>query len=410
MSSPRANALIHEWRDRFQKDRLATGVVADLRDRANEIWQGAFELMQRESPEYRNSVDDEFTTESKAHCHELLRTIIAIVAMPRWKSRADPFDFVRTHAAWRARHQVPLIASLHAYRLAHRTYHEITRDAVLRVGKGEEAIPSLTMLSDFWIQLFDLVGAILAEAHAVEEGLVVAQSTRSYVGLIDDLLLGIAPRDAEAQRLCTLCGIRPRAPMATLVARPPQSGNGEPLDLEVTLRSFVRLLEQLLPPATFGKLIDIRNGEVTAIACSDTATARNVLRALRGNGFARRPRNGHAMAVGVSLDVVDIANLPKSLEEARMALEFVVGKSPIMHFSEIDLLDLLVRRADGADVLDSGLGASIQCDRRCPLARAGPHDPCLRRLQFQCEADGAAPGRPYEHGILPSQSSKKAHW
>jgi hypothetical protein len=236
------------------------------------------------------------------------------------------------------------------------------------------------MLSDFWIQLFDLVGAILAEAHAVEEGLVVAQSTRSYVGLIDDLLLGIAPRDAEAQRLCTLCGIRPGAPMATLVnhdqdpdelrRRPCDlhhhrealvllvlCGSGrlavererEPLDLEVTLRSFVRLLEQLLPPATFGKLIDIRNGEVTAIACGDTATARSVLRALRGNGFARRPRNGGTpMAVGVSLDVVDIANLPKSLEEARMALEFAGGKSPIMHFSEIDLLDLLVRGADGA--------------------------------------------------------------
>jgi hypothetical protein len=182
-------------------------------------------LLQRESPEYRNSVDDEFTIESKAHCNELLTTIIAIVAGRAKKSGADVFDFVRTHAVWRARHQVPLIASLHAYRLAHRTYWEITKESVLRHGKQDEAILSLTMLSDFWIQLFDHVGSVLAEAHAVEKGLIVAQSTRSYVRLIDDLLGGIQPRDAESQRLCKLCGIRPGAPMAVAVARPLNSAS-----------------------------------------------------------------------------------------------------------------------------------------------------------------------------------------
>ncbi|SED41767.1 hypothetical protein SAMN05444161_3162 [Rhizobiales bacterium GAS191] len=178
MPQSRADTLIRQWGERFRKDPLATRVVAGLRERSNEIWQGTFELLQRESPEYRNSVDDEFTKESKAHCNELLKTIIAIVAARSDRSGADPFDFVRTHAAWRARHQVPLIASLHAYRLAHRTYWEITRDSLLRHGKRGEAILSLTMLSDFWIQFFDYVGAVLAEAHAVEEGLIVAQSTR----------------------------------------------------------------------------------------------------------------------------------------------------------------------------------------------------------------------------------------
>jgi len=75
---------------------------------------------------------------------------------------------------------------------------------------AEEAIVSLALMSDFWIELFDHVGAVLAEAHAVEEGLIVAQSTRTYFGLIDDLLRGIAPGDASSQKLCTLCGIRPR--------------------------------------------------------------------------------------------------------------------------------------------------------------------------------------------------------
>ena len=130
MPSPRADALVRQWGERFAQDMLASRVVADLRGRTNEIWQGTFELLRKESPEYRNSVDDEFTKESKQHCGELLETIIAVAASRVGTSGAEPFDFVRTHAAWRARHQVPLIASLHAYRLAHKTYWGLTRTAL----------------------------------------------------------------------------------------------------------------------------------------------------------------------------------------------------------------------------------------------------------------------------------------
>lgn len=83
-------------------------VVASLRKRSAEIWRRTFDLLQRESPEYRNSVDEEFTKESKNHCKELLNAIIAVAAGQAEKSGGDPFGFVRTHAEWRARHQVPL--------------------------------------------------------------------------------------------------------------------------------------------------------------------------------------------------------------------------------------------------------------------------------------------------------------
>ena len=342
----KAEALVRQWGRRFRDDPLASAVVAGLKDRSNEIWQGTFDLLRQESPEYRNSVDDEFTRESKSHCGELLRAIVAIAAGRVGKAGGDSFGFVRTHAQWRARHQVPLIASLHAYRLAHKTYWGISRAEVLRRAKRDEAIHSLTMLADFWLELFDHVGAELAQAHAVEEGLIVAHGTRAYVALIDDLLRGQAPRDQEAERLCALCGVRPGAPMAVAVARPLQSGNGH-VDLEVTLRSLVRLIEQVLPSADFGKLIDIRNGGVTAIACSDTDTARGVLAALRRNGF-RHARNGLAAGVGVSLDTTEIGRLPQALAEADLALGFAGAARPLMHFADIDLPEFLLRRADTA--------------------------------------------------------------
>jgi hypothetical protein len=341
-----ANAKVREWGERFRHVPVAAGVVAGLRKRSDEIWRRTFELLQRESPEYRNSVDEEFTNESKSHCKELLNAIIAVAAGRAEKLGDDPFGFVRTHAEWRARHQVPLIASLHAYRLAHKTYWGITRESLLRHTEREEALLALTMLSDFWIEYFDYVGAILAEAHAIEEGLSVAQSAHAFDGLIDDLLRGFEPKDAEAGRLRTLCGIRPGVPMAVVVARPFQSPAGTQIDREVTMRSLARFLQQVLPSAAFGKLVGIRNGEVTGILCSDADTARGFLKILRRQGFGRRAGNGLAAGVGVSLDTMDAAHLPESLEEARLALEFANPPRPLMHFADIDLADFLIRRAD----------------------------------------------------------------
>jgi PucR C-terminal helix-turn-helix domain/GGDEF-like domain len=348
MPEARGKALISRWQEAFRKDPLASRIVVGLRERRDEIWQHAFRLLQQESPEYRNAVDDAFTGESKAHCGELLRTIVSIPAGCVGKGDIDPFDFVRSHAKWRAQRKVPLIASLHAYRLAHRTYSEISQRELSREDQPQEVVRSLTMLSTFWIQLFDHVGAVLAEAHAVEEDLIVAQGTQSYAALIDGLLGGLLPSDPLARKLCARCGIHPGATMAVAIAKPYPEDRGMVVDLEVTLRSFVRLVEEVLPPAAFGRLVDIRNGEVVVIARRDSDAARAIVKALQQSGFPRRVGKGHSIRVGVSLDASDVAYLPRAFEEARTALDFATPTRPLMHFAAIDLSDFLVRRADGA--------------------------------------------------------------
>ena len=348
MPNSSGTTLMREWADRFRKDGFASAVLAGLEQRQAEIWQSTVELLKRESPEYRNSIDDEFSQESKSHCGELLRMIVAVGAGRLKPGEADPFDFVRTHAQWRARHHVPLIASLHAYRLGHRTYWTITREALLRHPRQKEALRALATLSDFWIELFDHVGAVFAEAHAIEEGLILARSTRTYVGLVDDLLRGAGPRDREAERLCGFCGIRSDVPLAVVVARPLLSPVGAHADLEVSLRSLARLLEEALPATEFGKLIQIRDAEVTAIVCRNAETARDALDALRKSGLGKRASNGLAAGVGLSLDATEVARLPQALREARLALDFAHKARPLVPFSGIDLPDFLIRRADDA--------------------------------------------------------------
>jgi hypothetical protein len=337
--------LIRQWTDRFGRNPLAKAAVAGLRGKADEIWRHAFQLLQRESPEYRNAVDDEFAKESKVHCNELLRTIIAIACGEVRRSTLDPFDFVRTHAQWRARHHVPLVASLHAYRIAHRTYSEISQDALGQHGTPKDVVGAQRTLSEFWIEFFDHVGRVLADAHAAEDALVVTQETRSYVRLMDDLLHGVEPAEQELRRLCALRGIRPGAPLAIVVAKPLRV-NGGHVDREVTLRSLARLLEQVLPPTIFGALIDVKDSQVTAIVCSDSDTSGSLVPALRRAGFTKCAANGQSAGVGISMDVAEVARLPDALEEAQIAVEFATARQPLMRFSDIHLPELLVRRAD----------------------------------------------------------------
>lgn len=136
--------------------------------------------------------------------------------------------------------------------------------------------------------------------------------------------------------------------MAVAVAKPYPADSGKVVELEVTLRSFVRLMEQVLSPTTFGHLVDIRNGEVVVIVCRDGDAARALMKALQQSGFPKRVSKGHSTRVGLSLDTNDVADLPRAFEEARTALDFAGPARPLMHFAAIDLSDFLVRRADSA--------------------------------------------------------------
>lgn len=346
MAMPGDDPRLVDWRERFRKSRLAREVVASFEGRAKEIWCATFDLLRKESPEYRNAVDDEFTAESKSHCSELLGAIVAI-ASGRLKG-SDPFAFVRRHAEWRARHQVPLVASLHAYRLAHKTYWTATRAALAGQSRRKETHHALALLSDFWIELFEVVGSVLEEAQAAEEAQIVAQNTRAYGALIEDLLQGREPSDPEARQLQALCGIRPGLNTTVAIIRPFAMDDGKPVDTEVAVRSIARLLQQVLPSSAFGKLVARRNGEVAAIVSADRDTAGRLSRVLVSRGFGRRSANSAGAGAGLSLEKSDLARLPEAVAEARMALELAKPSHPLVSFGEIELTDFLVRRADRA--------------------------------------------------------------
>jgi len=331
-----AEPRVRAWSERFRQNPLARELVTSLADRAPEIWRRTFDLLRKESPEYRNAVDDEFTAESKRHCGELLEGIIAIAA-GRLR-RTDPFAFVRTHAEWRARHHVPLVASLHAYRLAHKTYWGITRERLTEHRKRKDAMRALEFLSDFWIELFETVGAVLEEAHAAEDARASARNSEAHARLMDDLLKGAEPAGTERRRVLSLCGIRPGQKLAVAVMR---AEHDDHVDAEISSRSLLRLVEETMPPALPGRLMALRNGEIVLIAAGEGDSSRRLARHLARVGIGKR------CTAGVGSDKGEFARLPESLMEARMALE-AGGARGVRHFADIDLGEFVIERADRA--------------------------------------------------------------
>ena len=356
---PNYQAHAAAWSERIRESALATSVVTNLEGRAEDIWRRTFDLLRKESPEYRNAVDDGFTAESKSHCGELLG---AIVAIGRGHLKGpEPFAFVRRHAEWRARHQVPLVASLHAYRLAHKTYWKITREQLAQHRKGKRALDALAVLSDFWIELFEAVGAELEDAHSEEEARIVAQHTRLHASVIEELLNGTDPAEKEARDLLTLCGLRPAKKMSVALIRPLATAQA---DAEIAKRSFIRLLQQVLPSALLGRLVGTRNGDVVVIANSAADTGARLAKSL---GHGRRPELS-AARTGISLDKTDIARLPEALAEARLALDLTADR-PLVRFADIDLNEALVQRADRTllGLIPDSIRASLASGRELEL-------------------------------------------
>jgi len=166
--------------------------------------------------------------------------------------------------------------------------------------------------------------------------------------LTENLLRGLPPDDQDGQELLARSGLNSGAPMAIAVARPlPGAGNMQANTVPL-LRSLAHFMERILVPQEFGRLVDIRNVEVIVIASNPDDAASGMAQRLR-RGIAESVSDRDApVGIGVSLNAVEIAQLPLAYQEAEYAFEFADAAVPVFHFADIDLLDFVTRRQDPA--------------------------------------------------------------
>jgi hypothetical protein len=339
----RDRSLISNWEARLHADALAIRVLGTLNDRKAEVERCALDGLQRENAQFARAASPQFREEALGHCNAILQLMLAIARARTSSLGSEPFRFVGTHAARRARQQFPLAGSLNAYRLAHRGYWEVMRNSVANANATEsEKTDCLMILSEFLLEFFDRISGIMTDAYIAEEKSLEARGTRARAALIEDLLGGRQPGDLESQALCGRTGIGRGAAAAVAIGRIRHADNGRTVDRRQELDRLLTFFRQTL--SDFGDLIEARMDEVVAIVSSDTDTATRATRALR----AVAPDLSVAWGIGVSLDAAEIAALPRAYQEAERAIEFAGDSHPVMHFGEIDLMEFLVRRPDAA--------------------------------------------------------------
>lgn len=339
--------VIGRWSDCFRRNALARTVVLGLRARAEEIWERSLDLLRRDSPEFRHSVDGSLIQESRLHHSGLLLLISAVAAARHGSASSDPLDLVRTHARWYARHRIPIVVGLHAYRVAHRTYHELSQEALREHANPGDVVFAQRFLAEFWIEFFDHVGQVLAQAYATEDATIVARETQAYGRLMSELLRGNMPSDPQLQRLCALRGIRTHGSLAVVVVKA-LSFSDHHFVRESALRSLERCLEEALSGASLGTLIQVSDDAVTGVVSSHGSAGTDVHQALSRARFAQSAKHEQTAVAGIGTDVHEIAHLPQALEEALMAAELATESQPLVRCSETLLPALLISRADKA--------------------------------------------------------------
>ena len=229
--SRRDQALIANWGERLHANALALRILVSLNARKSEVERCALDGLQRENQQFAPAANPQFRAEALGHCNDILQLMLAVAAGEPAISGSEPFCFVEHHAERRARQQFPLAGSLNAYRLAHKGYWEVMRDAVATCTAAEsEKTDCLMVLSEFLLEFFDRISGVMTDAYIATEKTLAARRTRAQAALIEDLLHGRQPGDLEAQALCAATGIGSSVSLAIAIGRAGPAGNGPAID------------------------------------------------------------------------------------------------------------------------------------------------------------------------------------
>jgi PucR C-terminal helix-turn-helix domain/GGDEF-like domain len=357
------------WATKIGANTLALRIVEQLwRDR-NANAELVMRATRQADPNYHRPDDPKFA-EAMAHIEVHFDAFLALASGRTLELGDDPLAFVRLHGVRRARQQFPLTSLLQAYRAGHKGFWAAICDQIHRLPHhGGDALATAMLLSDFAIAYSDLISVVLTEAYLDEEKQLSAQRMRLSIAVLDDLLHGHAARSGPGLDLCERARLRDGACMVALVARADQDrGGGNGLSPEgIATRQAI---ETALPPAEFGRLVDIRGDEVVAIVSSAAEAGRQAAQRLRAQPVAGAAATG-GLRIGIGLDVREIAQLPQSYAEAGRALKLFDRAQPVAHLAEIDIGHYVSRTADttARRLVPRSIECLIEDDREGDLAR-----------------------------------------
>jgi sugar diacid utilization regulator len=291
--------------------------------------------MQSEISEYAAIRDQSLIDDILAHIranHDTLRTSIAR-ARP---VTADELEFIRPHAALRARRGIPLAEFMHAYRIGLAVIWEV----VLDVAAGDEAATAAALESAAGIMDYvDHASTHAAEAYIEAQQLLVAEGDRVRRDLLEDLLAGREPAPGPRQAAARAAGLDPATRCIMVLGVPV----AEPPD-ELALRSAAALVSRELggpvPP------LAVARREEIVVVCAIGEREAQVLAAPLQRAWNRLADDGTVLAIGVSTPQSASTGLGAAYRDALAAIELLPADGGVLFLPDVRLFDFLTMRPD----------------------------------------------------------------
>ena len=309
-------------------------------------------LIVQEVAAYADSADPEVLPELRDHLASHLAEICHLLA----GKPAGGFEFVRSHAEWRAARKFPLDAILQAYRCLHRSMSTWLRDAALQTAHKDAHVPRVVAgVADFAIEYAGAVGSLVTASYVDHTRRLAEAEGDRRSALFNTLVDGYDESDRRAAALLRRSGyLAQRQSYCVAVARSVNPG-------EMALLQAM----QATPVRT---IAGVRDGQVIVVMSATRRlsgwTAPQSRLAERVYPHLRMV--GPAALIGLSNDVPSTSHIPRAVSEARLALEHASVARRVQRYSRIPFAQMLVSIAhdDIRSALPGWLDTFIATDSR----------------------------------------------
>jgi hypothetical protein len=302
-----------------------------------------------EAPAYTESANPDVLPQLEAHLGEVVDAACELLG----GAAASPLEFVSEHARLRAAQNFPLDAILHGYRCVHRHLAQWVRDAALATAEETAQVRRVVAaVADFVGEFTGAMGTRLTSEYVAHlRSLAQAEGDRR-TRLIDTLLGGFDESDRIAADLLRRAGyLEQRQSYCVAIAR---SVNPREMENPARAQRMADAITQTMADAIAGaplrSLISVRDNHVVAILSGTrrlsgwTAPASPVAERV----YPMLRRVGPAALIGLGSDAPSTSHIPRSLEEARLALDFADVANRVVAYSAIPFRHVLVTHARAA--------------------------------------------------------------
>ena len=309
-------------------------VLAALEQREDELSESMLTAILGDIGAYDRPGTETLLSDVREHCRLHVDLLLKSLGAGRDPSRTD-LSFARDAAARRVHQGIPLDGLLQAFRVGHRTLWQAIVDEASPSADGREAAIALAGEAMDYI---DLASTHVAEAYLRESGQLAELIQRRRRDLLENLLAGRLPTDAETESLGL--GLEPDSDLLVAVASLEDSPEEEG-DLALT-RAAEAVAASLGPRA----LVVVRQDEVAAVVPLTTRSPEAIGVALDVARTGVEAESAVRLRIGVSGVSRGMTEVGPRYLEAHQALRRTNPDRPIVSLSELSPFEHLVASVD----------------------------------------------------------------